>query len=451
MAIFPTQGPVTVANQTVEREGGRFSHAGRALRHRNFKLFVSGQSISLIGTWMTRLATSWLVYRLTHSALLLGVVGFAGQILTFLLAPFAGVWIERMDRRKLLVWTQALAAVQSLALAALTLARAINIWEIIALSLFQGLINAFDMPGRQAFIVQMVESREDLGNAIGINSSMVNSARLIGPALAGLVIAAWGEGWCFLIDGVSYFAVIASLLMMRLKPIEQRRSPASMLGQMREGWTYVSTFIPIRTVLTLFAILSLMGWPYAVLLPIFAGKVLHGGPNTLGMLTGASGVGALTAALALTLRKSVVGLTKSIQRAAAMFGAGLILFGLSHTLWLSLLMMLVVGYGMMLGLAGSNTIIQTLVPENMRGRVMSYYTMAFVGMAPFGSLLAGGLAHWIGASHTVMITGACCLLGCGWFTLKLPEVRSVMRPIYEEMGLIRDPGEPVIEEHAGTS
>jgi MFS family permease len=403
---------------------------------------------------MTRLATSWLVYRMTHSALLLGVVGFTGQILTFLLAPFAGVWIERMDRRKLLVWTQALAAVQSLGLAVLTLTHVITIWEIIALSLFQGLINAFDMPGRQAFIVQMVEVREDLGNAIGINSSMVNAARLVGPALAGIVIAAWGEGWCFLIDGVSYFAVIVSLLMMRLKPIEYRRTSTSMLDQMREGWSYVSTFIPIRTVLTLFAILSLMGWPYAVLLPIFAGKVLHGGPHTLGWLTGASGVGALAAALGLTLRKSVVGLTKSVQRASAMFGAGLILFGLSHTLWLSLLVMLVVGYGMMLGLAGSNTIIQTLVPEDKRGRVMSYYTMAFVGMAPFGSLLAGGLAHWIGAPHTVIITGACCLLGCGWFTLKLPEVRRVMRPIYEEMGLIRelprDPGEPVMEDRVGT-
>jgi MFS family permease len=431
-----------------------FSHAGRALRHRNFKLFVGGQSISLIGTWMTRLATSWLVYRMTHSALLLGVVGFAGQILTFLLAPFAGVWIERMDRRKLLVWTQALAAVQSLALAALTLSGVINIWEIIALSLCQGLINAFDMPGRQAFIVQMVEERADLGNAIGINSSMVNSARLIGPALAGIVIGAWGEGWCFLIDGISYFAVIVSLLMMRLKPIEYRRTSTTMLDQMREGWSYVSTFVPIRTVLTLFAILSLMGWPYAVLLPIFAGTVLHGGPHTLGWLTGASGVGALVAAISLTLRKSVVGLTKSIQRASAMFGAGLILFGLSHTLWISLLVMLVVGYGMMLGLAGSNTIIQTLVPEDKRGRVMSYYTMAFVGMAPFGSLLAGGLAHWIGAPHTVMITGACCLLGCGWFTLKLPAVRRVMRPIYEDMGLLRelprDPGEPGMEDRVGT-
>ncbi|MGI4827915.1 MAG: MFS transporter [Janthinobacterium lividum] len=417
---------------------GRFSHAWRALRHRNFKLFVSGQSISLVGTWMTRLATSWLVYRLTHSALLLGLVGFAGQILTFVLAPFAGVWVERLDRRKLLVWTQVAAAVQSLAMAGLTLAKVITIHEIVGLSVLQGLINAFDMPARQAFTVQMVEDRADLGNAIALNSSMVNLARLIGPALAGIIIGAVGEGWCFMIDGLSYFAVIISLEMMRVKPLAIKRQSATMLAQMREGWDYVKGFRPIRTVLLLFAILSLMGWPYTVLLPIFAGQILHGGPHTLGFLTGASGVGALGAALALAVRKSVVGLTRQIQIAALMFGAGLMLFGLSHVLWLSLLLMLPVGWGMMTGLAASNTIIQTLVPEDKRGRVMSYYTMAFVGMAPFGSLLAGGLAHWIGAPHTVIFTGAACILGAIWYTTELPKIRNVMRPIYQEMGLTKN-------------
>ena len=434
-----------------QSDGSGISHAWRALRHRNFRLFFSGQSISLIGTWMTRIATSWLVYRLTGSALLLGLVGFMGQIPTFLLAPFAGVWVDRLDRRNVLLWTQALAAVQSLLLAALTLSKRITIGEILVLSAFQGLINAFDMPGRQAFMVQMVEQREDLGNAIAINSSMVNMARLVGPSLAGLVIAGFGEGYCFLIDGLSYFAVIASLALMQVKPLPGRGLPvSSMATQLKEGWLYVSGFAPVRTILLLFALVSLMGIPYVVLMPIFAAQVLHGGPHTLGWLTGASGIGALIAAVSLTLRKSVVGLTKHIQTAAGMFGAGLILFGLSHVLWSSLLLMLVIGYGMMLGLAGSNTIIQTLVPEEMRGRVMSYYTMAFVGMAPFGSLLAGGLAHWIGAPRTVMFTGACCLLGCGWFTLQLPEVRKVMRPIYQEMGLIHDPGEPVIEEKVGT-
>ena len=390
---------------------------------------------------MTRLATSWLVYRLTHSALLLGVVGFVGQILTFLLAPFAGVWVERMDRRKLLVWTQVASAVQSLALAGLTLSGKITIGEILALSSLQGLINAFDMPGRQAFTVQMVDDRADLGNAIALNSSMVNLARLVGPALAGIVIAAYGEGWCFLIDGVSYFAVIASLEMMRVKAPAIGKQKATMIVQMREGWDYVRGFRPIRTVLLLFAVLSLMGWPYAVLLPIFAGQVFHGGPHTLGWLTGASGVGALGAALMLAARKSVVGLTSRIRLAAGLFGLGLIGFGLSHVFWVSLLLMLVVGWGMMTGLAASNTIIQTLVPEDKRGRVMSYYTMAFVGMAPFGSLLAGGLAHLIGAPHTVIVTGSFCLAGCAWYTTEMPKIRKVMKPIYQEMGLLGEAGQ----------
>jgi MFS family permease len=419
---------------------GRFSHAWRALRHRNFKLFVAGQSVSLIGTWMTRLATSWLVWRLKHSALLLGVVGFSGQILTFVLAPFAGVLIERMDRRKLLVWTQALAGVQSLAMAALTLAHVITINEIIGLSLLQGLINAFDMPGRQSFLVQMVEDKADLGNAIALNSSMVNGARLIGPALAGIVISLMGEGWCFAIDGVSYIAVIVSLAVMQVRPLAVKRAAVSMVEQLREGWVYVSTFRPIRSILLLFALLSLMGWPYAVLLPIFASNVLHGGAHTLGFLTGASGVGALASAISLALRKSVRGLTGMIRLAAGMFGAGLILFGMSHVLWLSMVLMLFVGFGMMQGLAASNTVIQTLVPEDKRSRVMSYYTMAFVGMAPFGSLLAGGLAHWLGAPDTVMITGACCLLGCAWFSFELPAVRKVMRPIYVELGIVEEQG-----------
>ena len=442
MAAEATQG-VEIA------QASRFSHAWRALKHRNFKLFVGGQSISLIGTWMTRLATSWLVWRLTHSALLLGVVGFSGQILTFLLAPFAGVWVERLDRRKLLVWTQVLAGIQSLALAALTLAKVITIHEIIVLAALQGLINAFDMPGRQAFLVQMVEDKQDLGNAIALNSSIVNLARLIGPALAGLVIAWVGEGYCFLIDGVSYGAVVMSLVMMRVKPLGVLRVAASMLVQMKEGWSFVSTFKPIRTILLLFAVVSLMGMPFMVLLPIFAGDVLHGGAHTLGFLTGASGVGALVSALSLAVRKSVRGLTTMIQLAAAIFGVGLILFGLSHVLWLSMLLMLVVGFGMMQGLAASNTVIQTLVPEDKRGRVMSYYTMAFVGMAPFGSLLAGALAHRFGAPHTVMMTGSVCVLGSLWFTTQLPGVRAVMRPIYIEMGIMPGPQEPVMEDQAG--
>src|ERR1700679_878025 len=302
------------------------------------------------------------------------------------------------------------------------------------------------MAGRQSFLVQMVEGGNDLSNAIAINSSMANGARLIGPAIAGVVIGAFGEGWCFLIDGVSYFAVVASLLLMRIKPLNIRRNAAGMLEQMREGWDYVRTFRPIRTILLLFALLSLMGYSYAVLLPVFAGQVLHGGAYTLGALTAASGVGALASGLSLVVRKSVVGLTRMLQIAAAMLGVALILFGLSHTLWLSLLLMVFVGFGLMQGASVSNTIIQSLAPEDKRARVMSYYTMAFFGAAPFGSLLAGALAHLIGAPYTVMVTGTFCIAGSLWFTVELPKVRAVMRPIYQEMGLLPAPDLDLISE-----
>ena len=433
-------------NQERASAAGDFSHAWRALRHRNFRLFFGGQSISLIGTWMTRVATSWLVYRLTKSSLLLGTVSFAGQIPTFLLAPLAGVIVDRIDRRKVLVWTQALAMAQSLALAWLTLAHRINITEVLVLSSMQGIINAFDMPGRQSFMVKMVEDRADLSNAIAINSSMVNVARLIGPSLAGILIAATNEGWCFLVDGISYIAVIASLLMMRVPSTVEAHSGTSMLAQLHEGWNYVAGFAPIKTILLLFALLSLMGWPFMVLMPIFAAQVLHGGPHTLGFLMGAVGVGSLISALSLVMRRSVRGLGKMIPIAATAFGVGLICFGLSTNLWLSMALLLLAGFGMMQGLTASNTIIQTLVDEKMRGRVMSYYTMAFVGMAPFGSLLAGVLAHAIGAPHTVIVSGVACILGGLWFWSRLPRLRKDMRPIYERMGII--PRAPLMEEGA---
>jgi len=412
------------------------SHAWRALRHRNFRLFFGGQTISLIGTWMTRIATAWLVYRLTHSALLLGTVSFAGQIPTFLFAPFAGVWVDRLNRRRVLVWTQSLAMVQSLALAALTLSGHITIHWILALSVTQGFINAFDMPGRQSFMVQMVGNRADLSNAIAINSSMVNMARLIGPSLAGLVIAATNEGWCFLIDGISYIAVIASLLMMRIEVGAVRRAATSVFTELKEGWSYVSGFLPIRTILLLFAVVSLMGMPFVVLMPIFAAQVLHGGPHTLGFLMGAMGVGALISALSLAARRNVRGLIRMIPIAATVFGLGLIGFGLSRVTWLSMIMVFVAGMGMMQGMASSNTIIQTLVVEDKRGRVMSYYTMAFMGMAPFGSLLAGTMANAMSAPWTVIINGSVVVLGAIWFFTRLPALRRVVRPIYQEMGIL---------------
>ena len=407
--------------------GPSAGHAWRALRHRNFKLYFAGQGISIIGTWMTRMATTWLVYRLTHSPLLLGVVGFAGLIPTFVLAPFAGVWIERLERRRLLVWTQAAAGMQSLILAALTLARVVTFREILVLAVFQGLINAFDTPLRQLFVGQMVDDREDLGNAIAISSSLANGARLIGPAIAGLVIAGFGEGGCFLIDGISYLAVIASLVMMRLQPQATRPNNAGMLEQMREGWRYVNGFRPVRAILLLSALLALMGYPYSVLLPVFAGQVLHGGPATLGWLTAASGIGALGSGLSLAFRRSIEGLTRMLQIAATALGGGLILFGLSHTLWLSMGLMVLIGFGMMQVFAASNTLIQTLVPEDKKGRVMSYFVMSMFGTAPFGSLLAGALAHRIGAPHTVFVTGAFCLAGSFWFGMELPAVQAVLQ------------------------
>jgi MFS family permease len=442
----PSGGEETAASagKAELRRGSGISHAWRALRHRNFRLFFGGQSISLIGTWMTRVATAWLVYRLTGSALLLGTVSFASQIPSFLLSPFAGVWVDRLDRRQVLIWTQTLSMIQSLALAWMTLSGRITVSWLLALGAMQGLINAFDMPGRQAFMVKMVDDRRDLQNAIAINSSMVNMARLIGPSLAGILIAATNEGWCFFVDGVSYLAVIASLLMMRLHAPVVKREATSTLAELKAGWTYVSGFLPIRTILLLFAVVSLMGMPFVVLMPIFAARVLHGGPHTLGFLMGAMGLGALISALSLAARKHVLGLVKMIPIAAGVFGLGLIGFGLSHSYWLSMFMVFIAGMGMMQGMAASNTVIQTIVSEDKRGRVMSYYTMAFVGMAPFGSLLAGSMANAVGAPWTVIVSGALVLAAAAWFATRLPAVRRDIRPIYMEMGIL--PAVPGIQE-----
>jgi len=423
------------ANVPVEAQS-KWMVVVRALRHRNYRLFFGGQSISLIGTWMTRIATSWLVYRISGSALLLGVVGFAGQIPTFLLAPFAGVWVDRWNRHRVLVVTQVLAMLQSFALAWLTLANRITVWDVIWLGAFQGLVNAFDMPGRQAFVVEMVDDRRDLSNAIALNSSMVNMARLIGPSVAGVVIAAVGEGYCFLIDAISYLAVIASLLAMKLLPQEVKRSAGGMWSELKDGWFYVSRSAPIRSILLLLALISLVGMPYSVLMPIFAGNILHGGPHTLGFLMGASGVGALTGAIILAARKSVLGLGRLVAFSAAAFGFGLATFSQSRWLWLSFLLMFVTGYGMMQQMAASNTILQTIVDEDKRGRVMSYYTMSFMGMAPFGSLLAGGVASRHGAPATLLVSGLCCIVGAVWFVLQLKSIRSAVRPIYTQLGII---------------
>jgi len=418
------------------RNASRFKFALRALKHRNYKLFFGGQSLSLIGTWMTQVATSWLVYRLTHSALLLGLVSFSGQIPALLLLPFAGVWVDRWNRHTVLKVTQILSMLESFALAALALNGSIAIWQIILLTMFQGAVNAFDMPARQAFLVEMIEDRADLPNAIALNSTMVNGARLVGPSIAGIIISVAGEGYCFLIDGISYLAVIASLFLMRTRPSVARRPQHNVISELREGWSYVMNFAPIRSILTLLAAISLIGVPYMVLMPVFASTVLHGGPHTLGFLTGASGVGALISAITLAMRKSIVGLGRMMAITAFTFGAGLIAFGFSRSLWLSLLLMLVIGFSMMQQMAAGNTILQTIVDEDKRGRVMSFYTMAFIGAAPFGSLIAGALASKIGAPLTVVCGGSLCVLVAFWFSVQLKEIRRIVKPIYMELGIL---------------
>lgn len=415
----------------------------RALRHRNYKLFFGGQGISLIGTWMTRVATGWLVYRLTGSAFLLGLVSFASQIPILFLGPFAGVWVDRLNRHRVLVVTQVLSMLESFALAVLALTHIITVPEIIWLNLFQGVINSFDMPARQAFLIEMVEEPQDLGNAIALNSSLVNAARLIGPSVAGLIIAAVGEGYCFLIDGVSYMAVIASLLAMVIVRRQTGRKDESVFAELREGWDYVRGFQPIRSILLLLALISLVGMPYTALMPIFAGKILHGGAHTLGFLMAAIGVGALIGALTLAARRTVLGLGRVIPIAAAGFGAGLMAFSFSHWFWLSMLLLVWTGYFFMQEMAASNTILQTIVENKKRGRVMSFYAMAFQGVAPFGSLIAGAAAARIGAPKTLAIGGGICIVGAGSFAMQLPALRKLIRPIYARIGVIPEVAEGI--------
>lgn len=410
----------------------------RALKHRNYRLFFAGQSISLIGTWMTRLATSWLVYRLSHSAILLGVVSFAGQIPTFLIAPLAGVYADRWNLHRLIIVTQILAMIQSLLLAFLTLTGIINIPEILVLSIFQGLINGFDMPARQSFMVQMIEDKADLGNAIALNSAIVNSARLIGPSVAGILIAVSNEGTCFLIDGISYLAVIVSLYAMRMIVRTQAKRHRHVLLDLREGFRYAFGFAPIRAILLLLALVSLVGMPYMVLMPFFADRLSGGGPRILGFLMGASGCGALVAGICLAARKSIRGLGKWIPFASCLFGVGLMTFAWSNWLWLSILFIFAAGFGMMFQMATSNTILQTIVEDDKRGRVMSFYTMSFTGMVPFGGLLAGFLAHLMGAPWTLILGGVICIAGGLLFLRELPEIRKLVRPIYIQKGIIQE-------------
>lgn len=419
------------------------NHAGiktllRALSSRNYRLFVAGQSVSLVGTWMQQVAMSWLTYRLTGSAFLLGVVGFTSQIPTLLLSPVAGVLADRWNRRRLLIVTQALAMLQAALLAATVLTGIVHVWHIIVLSLLLGIVNAFDIPIRQSFLVEMVPNREDLGNAIALNSSMVNGARLIGPTIAGLMVASVGEGVCFILNSVSYLAVLMALVAMRLTPVPHHREKRHVFHELREGFYYTFGFGPIRSILLLIALVSLTGMPYAVLVPVFAKEILHGGAHTFGFLMTAAGCGAFTGTVYLASRRNVLGLGRLIVIATVLFAVGIASFAVSTNIPLSLAALVVAGFGAMTLVASCNTIVQTIVEEDKRGRVMSFFTVAFLGIAPFGSFGAGAMAGILGPRETLLFGSACCLVGAIMFARHLPHIREKVRPIYVRMGIIKE-------------
>jgi MFS family permease len=406
----------------------RLSGATRALGHRNYRLFFAGQAISLIGTWTQSIGESWLVYRLTGSSTLLGTTGFCAQIPVFLLASVGGTVADRHNRHRIVVCTQTAAMILASVLAALTLSGRIQVWQVFTLAALLGTVNAFDIPARQAFLVELV-GRDDLVNAIALNSSMVNGARIVGPAIAGIVIAAVGEGWCFFANAVSYIAVLAGLLLMRIEPRAIAPRTGSILSEVLGGFRYVRRTMPVRALLLLLAIVSFAGMPYAVLMPVFADRILHGGARTLGMLMGASGMGALAGALSLAARRGLRGLGRWVAMASAGFGASLVLFSLSRSFSLSLGLLVPVGFCMMVQMASSNTLIQSMVPDSLRGRVMAIYSMMFMGMAPFGALFAGVMAERIGAPATVAVGGVACLCASALFASVLSRVRQEAREL----------------------
>ncbi|MCX6254597.1 MAG: MFS transporter [Bacteroidia bacterium] len=420
----------------IRNDRDRFKIIFRSLQYRNYRLFFSGQSISLIGTWMQRIAMPWLVYHMTGSVLLLGVVGFAGQIPTFILSPVAGVLTDRWSRYHVLLVTQIISMIQAIILALLCLAGIIQIWHIIVLSVALGCINAFDVPARHSFVIDMVEKKEDLGNAIALNSLMFNGARLIGPSMAGVMLASTGEGICFLLNAISYVFVIISLMMMKIKIREVRKKESEILKELKDGLNYTFGFPPIRHLILLLGLVSLMGMSYSVLMPVFAKEILHGGSHTYGFLMGAAGFGALLGALFLASRESILKLGRIVPAATILFGVGLIVLSFSRIFPFSAVLMVFIGLGMMMQTAASNTILQTITDDDKRGRVMSFYTMAIMGTAPFGSLMAGGLAKVIGTPGTILAGGIACIIGALFFLRKLPELKTLVHPIYVKMGII---------------
>jgi MFS family permease len=424
-------------------ESSRFGVVFRSLQYRNYRLFFSGQSVSLIGSWMQRLALPWLVYHMTGSTVLLGVVGFAGQIPSFILAPVAGVLTDRWSRYRVLLMSQIISMVLAALLAYLSLAGIIQIWQIITVSILLGCVNAFDVPSRHSFVIEMVEKKEDLGNAIALNSLMFNGARLIGPSVAGIILVSAGEGICFLINAVSYIFVIISLMMMKLRIKNGRKQKPQIFRELTDGFSYTFGFAPIRHLLMLLTISSLLGMSYSVLMPAFAKEILHGGSNTYGFLMGAAGFGALLGAIFLASRKSVLKLDRIVPISAMIFGAGLIGLSFSKDFPVSLLLMIFIGLGMMMQTAATNTVIQTITDDDKRGRVMSFYTMAIMGTAPFGSLLAGSAAKVIGTPWTIFSGGMACIIGALFFFRKLPELKKLVRPVYIRLGIIPEVAEGI--------
>jgi MFS family permease len=434
----------SVTAEATERNAAtpsRWTIALRALRHRNFQLFFGGQLISLIGTWMQTVAQAWLVYRLTNSALLLGSVGFASQFPVFLVAPLGGITADRVNRQRLVIATQIASMILAGVLAALTLTHRVQVWHIFLLAGLLGVVNAFDIPGRQSFLVDMV-GKDDLMNAIALNSSMFNGARVVGPAIAGILVAKIGEGWCFAANSLSYIAVIVGLILMHVHS-PARVSKHSPIEDIIEGFRWVNQTKIIRALLLLIGLVSLVGMPYTVLMPIFADKILHGGARGLGILMGATGVGALFGALTLAAKTGVKGLGRWVTYSCAGLGVSLFCFSYSTSLWLSVALLLPAGYSMMLQMACSNTLIQTMVPDQLRGRVMSVYSMMFMGMAPFGAFFGGALAHRFGAPITVASGGIACVLGAIWFARALPDMRVEARRLIIAQGMAA--GEPAQE------
>jgi MFS family permease len=408
----------------------------RAFRHRNFRLYFGGQSISLVGTWVQQIALGWTIYQLTHSSLLLGLVSFAGQLPLFLLTPFAGVLVDRWNRHRTLIVTQSLSMLQAFALALVVSTHMLRVWNLIALNILAGIILAIDLPTRQSFIVDMVGSGRDLPNAVALNSFVITGGRMLGPAIAGLLLTIVTPAVCFSINAVSYMPVVAALLAMRVKKSAPITVHSSALDDLTEGVRYAIGFPPIRTVLLLVGLVSLLGMPYAVLMPIFAAEILHGGAHTLGLLMTAPGIGALFGTIYLASRKSIRGAGIRVAAGALIFGSGLIVAGLAHGLIVALFALFFVGLGMIVQLAISNTLLQTIVDDDKRGRVMSLYTMAFMGMAPFGSILGGALANHIGVQTTFLIGGIACAGGALLFATKIRSMRPMVLPIFVRKGII---------------